>query len=332
MRYIYFTLFSLLLLSCNGDKQKLTDVSLIEEDDSETPVNAIEQALPEIMIIPSDQLLRKYNSLSVVSIDGADNYVRDYEKFLISKDENKSIISSIQDKFISMDYPLTDFEQSIKSIKKEALLDEVDNISKDAKTFLLTTVAPDIILELDYNFCADIDSRDVRPVLSYTLNAIDTYTNKVFSTISSKGMQGSTIDEAIKNSLNKDFDGFSDNIRSYFAKTIKRGREISVRINIDESSLISLNDENIDGETYSDWIIDYMKTHTKKGTYKLQRNSNKELSFVNVRITTLNQDGTQYNAFDWAREFCKSIKQSCGVKAINKSQGLGEVVITINGM
>ena len=64
----------------------------------------------------------------------------------------------------------------------------------------------------------------------------------------------------------------------------------------------------------------------------MQRNTDKELYFVNCRIPLLNEDGTQYGVYDWARDMSRSIRKNLGVKASNKSQGLGEVLITLDGL
>ena len=100
----------------------------------------------------------------------------------------------------------------------------------------------------------------------------------------------------------------------------------------ERNSNINLSDESIEGDTYADWIIDYMKVNTIKGTYKLQRNTNNELFFENVRINVINNDGTQVSAYDWGRELSKSIRKNLGVKTTNKTQGLGNVLITIKGL
>jgi hypothetical protein len=54
--------------------------------------------------------------------------------------------------------------------------------------------------------------------------------------------------------------------------------------------------------------------------------------FANVRIKTLNDNGTQYSAYDFARELSKALNKECGVKSKNVTQGLGDAMITIKGM
>jgi hypothetical protein len=125
---------------------------------------------------------------------------------------------------------------------------------------------------------------------------------------------------------------FQKDITKYFSDILTRGRDITVRIAVEEGLDLALTDESIEGDTYADWMIDYMKTHTLKGAYKLQRNTDYELYFVNCRIKLLNEDGTQYGVYDWARDFVKNLRQNLGLKCSNKSQGLGEVLICIEGI
>lgn len=325
----------LLLSSCNNANRSrnLTDISFVTDDYDETPVNAIEQALPTMVIIPSDQLLKTYGALERKIISGKEVYSRDYNKYLLNNSNNKALISLLQDEFVKLNFPLSDLEQTLKAINTQSALDEADDFQKDPKTLLLTKVSPDIILELDYSYKMDMNSRDLtRHLFSYTINAIDAYTNKVFSSQTYENLVGASATEIFKSHLHKNIDKLSQEINNYFANIIYRGREITVRIAVERGSNIKLSDESIEGHTYADWIMDYIKTHAKKGTYTMQRNTDNELYFVNVRINTLNTDGTQFSAYDWGRELSKALRKQLGVKTVNKTQGLGQIIISIKGM
>jgi hypothetical protein len=69
-----------------------------------------------------------------------------------------------------------------------------------------------------------------------------------------------------------------------------------------------------------------------KGAYKLQRNTDDELYLVNCRIKLLNEDGTQYGVYDWTRDLQKNLRKNLGLKCKNRAQGLGEVIISIEGI
>lgn len=332
---ILLILGSLALTACSGGggRGKLTNYSRTDSGYEDEPVNEIEQAMPVVMVVPSDNLLEKYGAIRrVSSSDGSSDVVRDYLAYLLSNDNNKAVISVIQDCFVQYGYPLTDLEQSLKSINNQEMVDGADGFHRDAKTMLLTSVAPDIILELDYDYKLDLNSRDLSQKLSYTLSAIDAYTNKVFTTKTQAGISGESLRSAFKKSFNGVMGPLSKEMQNYFGDIVFKGREISVRVCVETGSNIILSQECATGDTYSDWILDYIKVHSKKGAYKLQNNTDYEMSFVNVRINNINSDGTQYNAYDWARDLCKSFRRDCGVKVSNKTQGLGNIVISIKGI
>lgn len=303
-------------------------------------VNAIEQSRPSIMVIPGDQTLMNYQMLTTEKNNGREYVIRNYQGYLLKDNQTPLVIAHIQDAFVQQHYPLNDFEQTLKQLNTQEALDMADGLEKDAKTLLLTTAHPDIILELDIssskeNKSISLTSHDYGKGgrdINYTLEAIDAYSNKVISTISATGLNGESIAQAVQADMDKKLSKLQKEIVSYFSEILTRGREITVRVTVEKGCNIKLSDESIEDDSYADWIIDYMKTHTVKGAYTMQRNTDNELYFVNCRIKLLNDDGTQYGVYDWARDLQKNLRANLGLKVSNKSQGLGEVMIVIQGM
>lgn len=298
-------------------------------------VDITETQKPTMLILPSDQLLQQYGAIRNQMELGKKLQVRDYNKYLLSDDDSKFIIATIQKAFIDFGYPLNDLEQTLKSINDQEMIDEVSGIKKDAKTILLTSAKPDIILELDYNMTTDRSSAERTKKLTYTLRAIDAFSNKVVATIQETGKtneQDNTAAGIMASALEGNCGDFTKQINEYYNEIIDKGRDITVRVTIDEGESFKMDDESALGDTYSDYIIDYMKANTVMGAYNMQRNTDTELAFSNVRIKTLNDNGTQYSAYDFARELSKALNKDCGVKSKNVSQGLGEAVIIIKGM
>lgn len=335
MKRIFYFFMVLLLCACNSKSPRsLAEHASASEDYETTDVHAIQQALPSLMVIPSDNLLDEYGALSNKVYDNGRKYVlRDYQHYLQANKDNQQIMSVIQEAFVNMDYPLTDLEQGLKQLSTQEATDMADNLEKDSKTLLLMTIQPDIILELDYQNKMDLASHDVtNRTLSYTLRAIDAYTNKVVSSVSESGINGKETVTVLKKSIASKIPSFSEDIVKYFSDILYRGREVTLRVAVEKGSNVHLTDENVEGDTYADWIVDYLDLHTIKGAYKMQRNSNGELYFVNVRIKLLNEDGTQYSVYKWTRDFCKELRKSLGVKATNQAQGIGEIFVTISGL
>ncbi len=333
---------ALLLSACGGEKKPagLADgASGNMEEYESTDVNAIVQAKPEIMVLPSDATLKNFNALKSKQIEGKNIVLRDYKKYLLKDDRAKRIFSTIQDAFQKADYPLNDLEQTLKQIENKSAQDMADNIQQDPKALLLNVANPDIILELDYSTTADdatswrgTKKNNDKKNLSYTLTAIDAYTNKAIATISGSNLKNVSTTEAIQKDFISKKEGFMSDIQSYFSDILTRGRDITVRILVGKDSDLTLDEYSIDDEPYSDFIIDYIKTHTVKGAYKMQINTRTEMYFTNCRIKLLNSDGTQYGVYDWARDLAKKLRTELGLKVTNESQGLGEVVLRIDGL
>lgn len=332
----------LTMASCGGNKQNngLTegasgDMEAYENSD----VNAIEQARPTIMVIPGDQTLQNFKCLTTQKANGRDYILRDYKNYLLKDDRAKRIISTIQNEFNAQNYPLSDFEQTLKQLDTQEALDMADGFEKDAKTMLLTVAQPDIILELTYDTSGDKMSMTSHNYggngeknINFTLNALDAYTNKVVATMTASNIKGVSTTQAIQESIKDGMPKFQQDITKYFSDILTRGRDISVRVAVEEGCNVNLSDESIEGDTYADWIMDYIKTHTVKGAYKMQRNTNKELYFVNCRIKLTNEDGTQYGVYDWTRDLQKNLRKNLGLKCTNKAQGLGGVLISVQGI
>lgn len=331
----------LTMTSCGGNKGgnlaegASGDMEAYENGD----VNAIEQARPTIMVIPGDQTLQNFKCLTTERANGREYILRDYKKYLLKDDRAKRIISTIQDEFNAQNFPLNDFEQTLKQLDTQEATDMADGFEKDAKTQLLTVAQPDILLELSYDTSRDKISMTSHNYshkgeknVSFTLNAVDAYTNKVVATMTASNLKGESTTETIQASIKDQMPKFQQDIQKYFSDILTRGRDITVRIAVAKGCNVRLNDESIEGDPYADWIIDYMKAHTIKGAHKLQRNTATELYFVNCRIKLLNENGTQYGVYDWTRDLQKNLRKNLGLKCSNKAQGLGEVLISIEGL
>ena len=72
--------------------------------------DVVKQAKPTIMVIPSDNLLKKHGALTKEIAHGADLYIRDYNAYLMQDKNSKAAISIIQKAFIEAGYPLNDLD------------------------------------------------------------------------------------------------------------------------------------------------------------------------------------------------------------------------------
>lgn len=323
VKFFFFAAVATMMCACGGNASQGNGVDVSQ------------QQKPTMLVLPSDQLLQRFGKLQQQEALGKTLQVRDYAGYLLSDEDSKFIISTIQSKFIDFGYPLNDLEQTLKSINDQEMIDAVDGIQKDAKTVLLTTAKPDIILELDYSLQTDRSTRDFKKSLTYTLRAIDAFSNKVIATIQQTNFDNGkdkTPAGLMQAALDKDSKTFTQQINDHFNNIIANGRDITLRVTIENGVNLTMSDECLEGDAYSDFIIDWVKVNTLQGAYNMSRNTETEMYFTNVRIKTLNENGTQYSAYDFARELSKALNKGCGIKSKNTTQGLGDATISIKGM
>ena len=330
MKYLYYILLAFYCVSCGqGNKQKnITDISISENKDN--TVNVINQAKPKLMIIPSDRMLKDEKCLTINTFNGKKTIIRDISGFIVKSEKSNSIISAIQKYFIQIGYPLNDLEQSLKAINNRQILDEADNIVKDAKTLLLNTVSPDIILELDYQENVITGRTSRKSYINIALLAIDVYSDKVIA-VANKNNLDMSLDEYLEKGITKDLETLEPQLRNYFTDIVTNGREISFRVTLSNDCPISLSDMyNNEGDTYSDWIRRWVITNAKNGSANMVSNTKKEMAFTNVRISNVMDDGTQFNAYEFAGKFRKEFFKTFSLQSSNNSQGLGNALVIIN--
>ncbi|WP_423808924.1 DUF6175 family protein, partial [Prevotella pectinovora] len=68
----------------------------------------------------------------------------------------------MQDAFNKQNYPLANFEQTLKQLDTQAAIDMADGLKQDAKTQLLQKAQPDIILEMNYYKSSSLTSHDYK--------------------------------------------------------------------------------------------------------------------------------------------------------------------------
>ncbi len=299
-------------------------------------VNEIEQAKQTIMVMPSDQLLRKNGSMTATESMGKTIYTRDYSSFLLSGNLNKQVVTTIQRSFSDSDYPPVDLEQSLKSIENQNMLDAADGIAKDAKTILLTTARPDVIVEFDYNIATQLKSRtESTTQLSYSIVLLDAFSNKSIGSISNPGITiDDSVDDRVSAILNvvirDNMDQLTDQIEAYFNDIVTNGREITFTVSTASGSAVNLQDMyNSDGDSYGTWVRNWVKANAKMGAATMQRNTSNEMHFVNVRIENLQDDGQQFNAYDFAEKFRRDFYRTFQIQTSNVSQGLATAQLII---
>lgn len=323
---------SMTLVGCPSGESTLAGGSTTKSGS----VNTLAQAKQTIMVIPGDNMLQKGGYLKTTQSMGKTLYHRDYQAFLLSGNMNKQVITTIQKSFSDSGYPLVDLEQSLKSLENQSALDAADGLEKDAKTLLLTTTRPDIIIEFDYDVATKLISRDESVTqLTYNVILLDAFSNKSIGSISNPGtsVASNSVDNVsalLNKEIKKNLSQLSGQIKTYFSDIITNGREITFTVSLQSGAKINLQDMyNNEGESYGDWIRNWVRANAKMGAATMQRNTKSEMHFVNVRIENLQDDGQQFNAYDFADKFRREFYKTFQIQVVNNSQGLATAHLVI---
>tara|TARA_B110000003_G_scaffold73834_1_gene75373 strand:- start:1942 stop:2973 length:1032 start_codon:yes stop_codon:yes gene_type:complete len=334
----FLTISTLIFTGCVQGVNKSNNSLLPTDSDiklQKQGVNAITQSMPSVMVFPSDGMLKRLGYLKEKKNQGVVGYDRQYQQALIDDQSLKFAIAVIEEEFAKVGFPLDNLEQTLKQIVVSSAVDEMANVSKDVRAELLNTARPDYVIELDYNLITDLKSRNLNRSLTYSVRALDVYSNKTIASISKTnvGKEQKTDNDAatlIKEAFPNNFQDFRSQITQHYADLLANGVEITLRLATKNSSGISIDDYCGDKEV-GESVVEWMKDNTVNQTYKMSKNTSSEIFFTNVRIYSQDEKGQKFTAYDFANSLKNEIKSGCSLDVSNKTQSIGDALIIIKG-
>ena len=296
--------------------------------------NTLTQTLPTIMVFPSDGMLERMGFLKATDNQGVVAYQRDYQQAFIKNPDLKFAIATIQEEFAKNGFAMEDMEQQLKQIANNNAMDEMTDVARDTRAELLNTVRPDYIVELDYDLKTDPKSRNLNRSLTYTVKALDVYTNKAVASVSKANVGADKPENDVASLIKSDFPlsiaEFKNQVTSHFGNLIANGVEITLRVAVTKESDVKIDDDCGDQEL-NERINNWLKENTVNQSFKMSKNTSTEMYFTNVRISAKTSDGKKYTAYDFAGELNKGLKKGCNLKSKNKTQSLGDAFVMIQG-
>ena len=212
---------------------------------------------PTIMVIPSDHWCSKRYFTTVIENQGKKVTVNNYEAAFREDAELYSVANKIGEIMAANGYPVKDYMQEYKSLMDERVEEEVvmSNtgymLEETPLDMLRSRVKYDIELRVDWMVHQEKNGRSV----SVSIAAIDTYSNKQVA--AANGICNAAdkiIARLIEDALNKQMDGFTQQLNNHFTDLTNNGREITLQIRVWDSGSITLEDENAEGVALIDMI------------------------------------------------------------------------------
>ena len=275
-------MISSILLSCGGNENGNNGLMPTSEEvnSAESSANAITQSMPTLMVFPSDAMLDRMGFLKEVDNQGTTSYQRDYQQAFIKNPDIKFAIAAIQEEFAKIGFAMEDMEQQLKQISNNNAMDEVTDVARDSRTELLNTVRPDYIIELDYDLKTDAKSRNLNKALTYSVKALDVYTNKAVASISKVNVGAdkpeNDVPSLIKADLPSSMAELKKQISGHYANLLANGIEITLRVAVSKTSDVKIDDDCGDQEL-NERINNWLKDNTVKQAFKMSKNTSTEM-------------------------------------------------------
>ena len=286
---------------------------------------------PTIMVIPSDHWCTSRYFTKVMDNQGKKVTINDYEAAFREDAELYSVAAKIGEIMAADGYPVKDYMQEYKSLMDEQTEEEVtmssmgSMIEESPLDMLRRRVKYDIELRVDWT----VNKEEKGKSISVNIAAIDTYSNKQVAAANGTGKASDMIVvRLIEDALQKQMTNFTLQLNKHFEDVQTNGREITLQIRCWDSGMITLEDENADGDELIYVIAEWVEDNTVNGAYNLASNTETRAKFEQVRIPMFNDKGRAMDARMFANQLRKYLReQSIECKVMNK--GLGEAVLVL---
>ncbi len=289
---------------------------------------------PTIMVMPSDLWCNTNGYMTTYDNQGVTASVPDYRRALQSDVHLLPVIAKINDLMADRGFPLKNLESEVKDLERTdaemALLQSrsgagvnespIDRLRQQAKA--------DIIIYLTWS----VNQTGPKKSITYTLQGVDSYTNKQVAGATGTGAPSfsAEVPLLLEQAVETHIDNFADRLQAHFDDMFENGREISLLVNVFDSSPVDLESE-IDGRELSEYIDDWMDDNTVGGRYSLEDATENYMKFEQVRIPLYDDRGRAMDANRFARELVRYLKGApCNIVQIKQmNQGLGRVTLVL---
>lgn len=288
---------------------------------------------PTLVILPSDNWCSQRYFMMSFDNQGSSVKVPDYSKAFLEDTELPLVISKVGQLLTAQGYSLKDAEMELKNINIKTAEDNVTYSKSSGAQFvespldiLKRRVKADIIVQINWNIYKDNGGKSC----SFTLEAIDSYTNKRIATSSGTGTASnaivpSIIEEAVKTHI----PAFDIQMDKWYMLQKSQGREIVLTVRIWDNWDRDLETE-YDGEELIDCIQEWMRSNTVGESFSLTDATENMAQFEQVRIPLIDSKGKAQDARAFATSLRKHLaKAPYNIASKVMVRGLGEAIIVL---
>ncbi|MDE7412505.1 MAG: hypothetical protein K2N05_01765 [Muribaculaceae bacterium] len=288
---------------------------------------------PTVMILPSDNWCTQRYFTQSFHNQGTISKVSDYQRAFAEDIELSQVISKVGGVLTDMGYSLKDAEMEIKSLSVKQAEDNVmssktsgANISETPLDVLKRRMKSDIVIQLWWNITKDPAGK----IVSFTLEAFDSYTNKRIATATGNSNPTTApVPVALEEAIKKNIKEFDNQLDKWYADQKKHGREIALTVRCWDNWDNDLETE-YNGEELTDIIQDWLRDNTVNGSFNLSDGTESFAQFEQVRIPLKDKNGKAMDARAFATALRKYLQKSpYDITSKVVIRGLGEAILIL---
>jgi hypothetical protein len=187
------------------------------------------------MILPSDNWCEQRYFMTEFDNQGTKQKVPNYKQAFQEDTEIGQVISKIGSLMIDRGFPLKDAEQELKAIEARTAEDNMttssssgSGISESPLDKLKNKAKADIIIQIWWK----VSKTDNGKVVSFVLEAFDTYTSKRIAASTGNGSPNDTeiVPVLLQNAILSNIDPFVAQLQAHFDDMFNNGREINLTL------------------------------------------------------------------------------------------------------
>lgn len=289
------------------------------------------------MIVPSDAYCIDRGFTMTFDNQGRSVTLPDYKAALQQDNELRLVITKIGEMMVERGFPLKDLETELKNLDNRTA--EIDmfqsrsgaGIVESPIDVLKKTAKADIVMDLDFT----VKSQGPRKYITFVLRGLDAYTAEQVAGASGSGEPSlnTTPEGLMEEAVLSYIDRFNNQLRDHFNDLFEKGRKVTVRIQILDSSPVDLLEEfNYEGENLElgEVIDDWMAKNAVMGRYNYADGSENFLLFQEVRIPLFDERERAMDTSRFLRDLRSTLSQlPFGLESRIYTRGLGEAWIII---
>lgn len=289
---------------------------------------------PTLMVVPADAWCVANGYTTTYDNQGTAVTVPDYQRALQGDMNLQLVIAKINDLMADRGFPLKDLGSEMRDLNRtsaemsmlqsraggEVNISPIDRLRQQAKA--------DIIIEISW----DVAQTGPKKSVTYIMKGLDSYTNKQVAGDAGTGAPSFTAEVPLllEQAVGSHIDNFADRLQAHFDDMFANGREISLMINVFNTSPVDLETE-IGGKELSEYIDDWMADNTVNHRYSVTDATENYMKMDQVRIPLYDDKGRPMDANRFARGLVSYLKGApCNIQQIKQmNQGLGRVTLVL---